>query len=760
MLRRCFDWWAGNFRVRLVAGTIAGIMLAVALYSGLLFLHEARVSEQQQVARAERLADLLAESLAHPLYEFNEVAILASVQALRTHAEIRAVRVLDSNGKVMAEHGSSTPGDALLLSVTREIHYDAPRRRLQVGRMELAFARSALDAEITDSMLELMIGGLLMTLTTMAFVLWTFRSALRPLNQITTGLNQLAAGNAELDLPPEGRRDEFGAMITAMHRFRAALIERERAREEMARVEQRYREELEATVAQRTAQLAEAKSAAEAGSRAKSVFLANMSHEIRTPLNAVLGLARIIVRESHGRSAGKTAQSILEAGEHLLGVINDILDFSRLEAGKVVIENAPFRLAGSVNRSLDLVRERAHAKQLHLNCHLAETLPEWVEGDAMRLEQILLNLLANAVKFTDRGEICLSVETANDGIVFRVRDSGIGMNQDQLARLFQPFEQADSSTTRRFGGSGLGLRISQGLAHQMGGEVSASSREGEGSEFVLSLPLPACEPPMLQPDQPTRSTSAGGSRLRGLRVLAAEDVEFNRVVLEDLLLHHGAEVSFAEHGAEVLNILAEHGEAAFDVLLTDIQMPVMDGYELAHRVRDTYPGLPVIGLTAHALSEERDRCLAAGMLAHVTKPINEDTLIDTLLRHARRAPTQTHLPDPSVLDWTALLDRYKGRQAFAERLIGMFLGAHGDTARRLQAALEHEDRAQAVHIVHTLKSTAGSIEAGALSRAAAQAEESLQAGSSSGFTALRVVIAELEALVSALRTWQQERAAP
>ncbi len=202
MLRRCFDWWAGNFRVRLVAGTIAGIMLAVALYSGLLFLHEARVSEQQQVARAERLADLLAESLAHPLYEFNEVAILASVQALRTHAEIRAVRVLDSNGKVMAEHGSSTPGDALLLSVTREIHYDAPRRRLQVGRMELAFARSALDAEITDSMLELMIGGLLMTLTTMAFVLWTFRSALRPLNQITTGLNQLAAGNAELDLPP------------------------------------------------------------------------------------------------------------------------------------------------------------------------------------------------------------------------------------------------------------------------------------------------------------------------------------------------------------------------------------------------------------------------------------------------------------------------------------------------------------------------------------------------------------------------------
>ena len=265
---------------------------------------------------------------------------------------------------------------------------------------------------------------------------------------------------------------------------------------------------------------------------------------------------------------------------------------------------------------------------------------------------------------------------------------------------------------------------------------------------------------MLQPDQPARSTGIGGSLLRGLRVLAAEDVEFNRVVLEDLLLHHGAEVSFAEHGAEVLNILAEHGEAAFDVLLTDIQMPVMDGYELAHRVRDTYPGLPVIGLTAHALSEERDRCLAAGMLAHVTKPINEDTLIDTLLRHARRAPTQTHLPDPSVLDWTALLDRYKGRQAFAERLIGMFLGAHGDTARRLQAALEHEDRAQAVHIVHTLKSTAGSIEAGALSRAAAQAEESLRAGSGSGFTALRVVIAELEALVSALRTWQQERAAP
>jgi CheY-like chemotaxis protein/anti-sigma regulatory factor (Ser/Thr protein kinase) len=270
----------------------------------------------------------------------------------------------------------------------------------------------------------------------------------------------------------------------------------------------------------------------------------------------------------------------------------------------------------------------AKQKRLTYELEVASGLPGWLNGDAQRLQQILLNLLTNAIKFTRQGGVQLQIEPEGGHIVFKVTDTGIGMSAEQVARLFQPFEQADSSTTRKFGGTGLGLAISRNLAQLMGGEITVESAPGKGSAFALRLPLIAVEAPLSAHVQPSASTE---KRLAGLKLLAAEDVAVNRLVLEDLLLYEGAQVIFAENGQQALDKLEEAGVDAFDAVLMDVQMPVMDGLEATRRIREIAPLLPVIGLTAHALEEERDKCLEAGMVAHVTKPIDIDLLVAAIL---------------------------------------------------------------------------------------------------------------------------------
>jgi PAS domain S-box-containing protein len=406
----------------------------------------------------------------------------------------------------------------------------------------------------------------------------------------------------------------------------------------------RHRDHLEELVAERTVELTASRNEAERLARVKSAFLANMSHEIRTPLNAVLGLAQIGARDSADHlphDHHDTFARIREAGQHLLGVINDILDFSRLDAGKLVVEARPFVLAAALAKASSFVVGSARQKGLGYELLAAPDLPAWVCGDAQRLQQILVNLLANAVKFTQRGEVRLQVDRQGELVVFKVSDTGIGMSAEQVARLFQPFEQADSSTTRRYGGSGLGLAISRDLARLLGGEIGVESSPGVGSIVSLRLPLPAAEPDPAEITCPVDLGHPGGAggrrsgperRLAGLRLLAAEDVEVNRLVLSAMLGREGAEVVFAEDGQQAVDLLAAPGMAHFDAVLMDVQMPVMDGLEAARRVRVIAPALPVIALTAHALDEERESCRAAGMAEHVTKPIDADDLVAAILR--------------------------------------------------------------------------------------------------------------------------------
>ena len=374
-----------------------------------------------------------------------------------------------------------------------------------------------------------------------------------------------------------------------------------------------------------------AKEAAERGARMKSEFLANMSHEIRTPLNGVLGMAQVGLRLADDRErTADVLRKIISSGKLLQGIIDDILDFSKIEAGKMPIESTPLDLQETLELAVDLVREQAASKGLALRVERGPALPGGCLGDPLRLRQVLVNLLSNAVKFTAQGSVTLTAERDGDCLTFAVTDTGIGIAADQIARLFNAFEQADGSMTRRFGGTGLGLAITQRLVALMAGAITVDSQLGRGSTFRVRLPYR----PLGLEDVATEATPATTAGcLAGLSILVAEDNDVNQMVIKANLEHEGARVTIARDGAEAVEQVRRAAEGSFDVVLMDIMMPNMDGYEATRHIRALAPGLPIIGQTAHAMQEERERCRAAGMVDHLAKPINPQELVATILRY-------------------------------------------------------------------------------------------------------------------------------
>ncbi len=502
---------------------------------------------------------------------------------------------------------------SLIAQNTERIH-EALRTRLQDVSVDLEARKKHVWRTIGLSTLAY--AGLVLGLWR-----WVVRRLIRPLQALTEESRKTRDGETGFQLVPRGPY-EVRLLTESLSGLVGGLVA--------------ARENLEEKVRERTMEL-------ERANQAKNEFLANMSHEIRTPMTAILGYAELcLAPDASETERQRYAEIIHTNGEHLLSVINDILDVSKIEAGRMKVEPtlcSPIKVVSDVQTLMEV---RARAKGLVLSVRNEGPFPEVVRTDPTRLRQILLNLVNNAIKFTEQGSVVLTFGLeARPGkkLVFEVRDTGLGMTAEEIERVFRPFVQADTSTTRKFGGSGLGLAISRTLAQILGGDLTCRSVPGEGSSFQVTIdpgPLEGVRCLDHLPESaPARSASRDlaepAAKLEG-RVLLAEDVAVNRRLVATLLERMGLEVAEAENGRIALAkaLSARKSSAPYDLIFMDMQMPEMDGYEATARLRKAGYRGPIVALTSHSMTTERQRCLEAGCDEYMTKPVDRKLLVQVL----------------------------------------------------------------------------------------------------------------------------------
>jgi PAS domain S-box-containing protein len=529
-------------------------------------------------------------------------------------------------------------------------------------------------------------------------------------------------------------------------------------------------------------ELVTARVMADTANRSKSEFLANMSHEIRTPLTSILGYADLL--SEPGLSAVETADNVAaikSAGSHLMTIVSDVLDLSKIEAGRMTVECIEMSPSRLIDEVLSVLQPAAQAKGLDLYSRCVGPFPNRIASDPLRVRQILMNLVGNAVKFTERGHVCVTLQTiprSTDGIerlAFEVTDTGIGMTQEECSSLFEPFTQADPSTTRRFGGTGLGLAICRRMARILDGEIVATSEPGVGSTFRVTIATGSLQNVEMLDSLSTDETKSGRNepqrRKKSLhgRILLAEDNSVNRRLFEAILRNAGADVDLAENGQvaveKAVTALMPHSSPdnrfpGYDVILMDMQMPVLDGYNATKHLRSVRYQGPIVALTAHALTEDREKCLSVGCDDVITKPVERDLLIHTchewIVRgrlNRRRATDRKRLlrtiteSDSAGVDTKALMDSIDGDAELLNALIDIFVSNSSELICEMQQAIEAGDCAAIEPVAHSLKGAVSAFSARNALHAAMTVESLARGedldGATEAFECLKLQIDEL-----------------
>ncbi len=446
----------------------------------------------------------------------------------------------------------------------------------------------------------------------------------------------------------------------------------------------------------------------------KENFMANMSHEIRTPMNAVLGFTKLLKRKPLDTESKEYVDTIERSGENLLMIINDILDLSKIEAGMMRIENAPFSLRGLLYSIETLFREKVAEKKIAFEWTVEDRIPDHLEGDAIRLSQILVNLVGNALKFTDKGKINITVkgEAGTDEKIvlqFTVADSGIGIASDQLGRVFERFHQAEETLTRKFGGTGLGLSIVKDLVQLQQGNIFVESTPGKGTSFHFSIPYRISSEAALQPVSSAGKIKAPAPQ-QALHILIAEDNEINQTFLRHLFKEWNVSYDIASTGLEALDLLQKNN---YDLVLMDIQMPGMDGYTATRHIRQELKmDIPVIAMTAHAMAGEKEKCLGNGMNEYLSKPLREEELLALLNRFSEKPVLTSRQTGPSNssldyqwIDLGYMKEVSQGNAGYEMEVTKQFLEAIPEDLHQLEACWKSNDLVTLKQIAHNMKTS-------------------------------------------------------
>jgi signal transduction histidine kinase/HPt (histidine-containing phosphotransfer) domain-containing protein len=492
---------------------------------------------------------------------------------------------------------------------------------------------------------------------------------------------------------------------------------------------------------------------AEESNRMKSAFLANMSHEIRTPINAIIGFTNLTLQTPLNPKQQDFLTKINGASHHLLGIINTILDLSKIAAGKMELEMAAFDLARTLASVESMNAVSAATKNVSLQFQLSPDIPTPLKGDVLRLQQILMNLVGNAVKFTERGMVeviacVIPSQQARDPGRIRlrlvVRDSGIGMGPDEVKKVFQPFEQADSSITRRYGGTGLGLAISRQLVEMMGGKLTLISEKGVGSTFSFELDLAVGCGDWMAATQRSEF-AANAAYFHGVRILLADDQPLNQQVASELLSLRGVTVDLVDNGLQAIELLSGGAADTYDLVLMDLQMPVLDGTSATQRIRllDGFSKLPIIALTAEVMADAVTKMLSAGFSDHLGKPFHPDALYATVARwvSAGKCVKMPHtsqtsglvVPSPvsidldeADIDWVGALELFNNQPSDYAYWLRNFIEERRESAQQLTLQIANADFAAATHTVHALKGVSGVLGLLRLQRLCAGLESALR----------------------------------